>query len=100
MNPSKQVLDQKLAELESLLCKEDHEIWAEITNLRDRNSDIPPCQEWIYEATAFGFREDYPNKETGWGTYYGPMMVFKADDGNIIENPCIKQVDKETIAYW
>ena len=29
----------------------------------------------LAEYMAFQFMADYHNKETGWGTYYGPMMV-------------------------
>ena len=26
------------------------------------------------EKIAFGFYEDYQHKQSGWGTYFGPMM--------------------------
>ncbi|MGP5012143.1 hypothetical protein ACTXIR_14655, partial [Psychrobacter glacincola] len=31
--------------------------------------------ESIAERIAFGFCEDYQHKQSGWGTYFGPMMV-------------------------
>lgn len=49
---------------------------------------------------AFEFVEDYPNKETGWGTYFGPMFVMNNNDGTAIESPSIKFVTPEFIEYW
>ena len=42
---------------------------------------------YLAEAIAFDFCENYPNGETGWGTYYGPMMVWSNDDGTVSESP-------------
>jgi hypothetical protein len=52
------------------------------------------------ELMAFEFVEDYPNKETGWGTYFGPMFVISNNDGTATESPSIKLVTSEIIEYW
>ncbi len=60
--------------------------------------DIPP--QWLAEAMAFEFLQDYKHKETGWGTYYGPMMVWNNQDGTATESPSIKLVTSEMLDYW
>ncbi len=56
--------------------------------------------ELRYESIAFGFVEDYLDKPNGWGSYYGPMIVMKNENGQWIESPSIKLVDSPTIEYW
>lgn len=52
------------------------------------------------EAMAFAFTPDYPNERTGWGTYYGPMLVFGNERGEITESPSIQMVTPEMLEYW
>lgn len=52
------------------------------------------------ELMAFDFVEDYQDKNTGWGTYFGPMMVWNNEDGTETESPSIKLVTPEMINYW
>lgn len=52
------------------------------------------------ELMAFEFVEDYPNNETSWGTYFGPMLVINNNDGTATESPSIKLVTTEIIEYW
>ena len=52
------------------------------------------------ESMAFGFVEKYGGEATGWGTYYGPMMVMKDENGQWIEDPSIQLVTPEMIEYW
>jgi len=54
----------------------------------------------LAERLAFGFCEDYLDKKNGWGTYYGPMMVWRGEDGNFYESPSIKMIDSGIIDYW
>jgi len=56
--------------------------------------------ELLAELMAFEFVEDYPNNETSWGTYFGPMFVINNNDGTATESPSIKLVTKVTIDYW
>lgn len=101
MNPSKETLESKLVELEPLSGVSEHEIESELRKLRDTNNEEDPCREWLYESMAFSFCENYTNKEGGWGTYFGPMMmVWQTDDGKTVESPSIQLVDENTIAYW
>jgi len=51
----------------------------------EEKEEIP--SQWIAEAMAFDFVQNYQNKETGWGTYYGPMMVWNNDNGTATESP-------------
>ena len=56
--------------------------------------------DWLSESIAFTFCEDYIDQETGWGTYYGPMMVFHDKDGHSKEYPSIQMVTSEMLTYW
>lgn len=100
MNPSKETLEKRLAELETLpgLCELDIE--TEVRKLNDREWEEEPCQEWIYETMAFSFREIYTDEERIWGTFFGPMMIWETDDGKVVESPSIKCVDEKAISYW
>ncbi len=52
------------------------------------------------ELMAFGFWEDYQDKQTGWGTYFGPMRVTSNGDGTASESPSIRLVTAEMLIYW
>lgn len=56
--------------------------------------------ESMAERIAFGFCEDYQNKQSGWGTYFGPRMVWVGDDGEVHESPSISSVTEEIMEYW
>lgn len=61
------------------------------------NKGEDESDETRWEDMAFSFMEA---RETGWGTYYGPMMVWTDDDGVTYESPELSAVDKETLNYW
>lgn len=100
MNPSKQVLDEKLAELEAISGVSEHDIESAISALRQPDSTEEACKEWKYEALAFSFLEGHIDKKNSWGSHFGPMMVFRGDDGVTVEKPSLQQIDKEAIFYW
>lgn len=100
MNPSKKILDEKLTELETVSGVTEHDIESVIAGLRTAGSAEQSCQEWQYEALAFSFLEEGTNKRNSWGSHFGPMMVFKGDDGQTVARPSIRQINKETISYW
>ena len=54
----------------------------------------------LAELMAFDFCENYNHEETGWGTYFGPMMVWNNGDGTSTESPSIKKVTPEMLDYW
>lgn len=56
--------------------------------------------ELLSELMAFDFAEDYSHKETGWGTYFGPMMTWSNGDGTFTESPSIQRVTPDMIDYW
>ena len=78
----------------------EHDIGAAIRSLRDKDDKSEPPFEWLAEAMAFDFLEDDKDKDSGWGTYFGPMMVWKNQDGTAIESPSIKHVTPEMLDYW
>ncbi|ACK72546.1 conserved hypothetical protein [Gloeothece citriformis PCC 7424] len=100
MNPSRETLDKKLIELETVSGVREYEIQSKLKNLRSPDLEEDPCQEWIYEVLAFSFSENYTDQKTGWGTYFGPMSIVPTDDGKIVESPSIQRVDEKVIAYW
>lgn len=78
----------------------EHEISSAVNSyIKEKNkNEIPP--QWLAESMAFGFMQNYQDKETSWGTYYGPMMVWKNEDGTAKESPSIKLVTPEILNYW
>ena len=78
----------------------EHKINAAVNSFikEQKLKDIPPL--WLAEAMAFDFVQNYQNAETGWGTYYGPMMVWNNENGTATESPSIKLVTPEMIYYW
>lgn len=76
------------------------EMYTAIRRLRDREDQVPPPVEWLAEVMAFGFHESCRDKETGCGTYFGPMATWTERDGTIGEFPSVKDVTPEMIRYW
>ncbi|WP_444921294.1 DUF4209 domain-containing protein [Microbulbifer sp. CnH-101-G] len=74
----------------------EHCISSKINNATE--DDQSP--EAIAERLAFGFCENYSGKQSSWGTYYGPMMVWVGDDGKPYESPSLSLVDHDMIEYW
>jgi hypothetical protein len=54
----------------------------------------------LAELFAFQFIAHYSHETTSWGTYYGPMYVWPNKEGQFVEFPSIRAVDKEVIEYW
>lgn len=70
---------------------------AEILNVKEHK--VTEKQE-LAEYIAFQFLADYPNKDTGWGTYYGPMFVLPNKENQMVEFPSIRTIDDEILTYW
>jgi hypothetical protein len=100
MNPSKEVLDNKLAEFERASNCSELEIYLELEKLRNGDIEDEPCPEWVYESMAFAFLENYTDKKNGGGTYFGPLAVWQTNDGKTVENPSLAHVNEDAIAYW
>lgn len=81
INSLKEILGNYDQKTESIT---EEEIQQAIQSLRDPQDSSEPPMEWVAEVMAFGFFEDYKSQETGWGTYFGPMMVLKNDDGTLV----------------
>ncbi|MDT0581821.1 DUF4209 domain-containing protein [Brumicola blandensis] len=90
-------LARLLEELERLEEKtSEHSISSKINKATEKDQS----PEAIAERLAFGFCEDYLDKQNSWGTYYGPMMVWVGDDGKAYESPSLSLVDDDIIEYW
>jgi hypothetical protein len=77
----------------------EHSISSELRkSIQNKDHELP--LEMLSEIMAFDFCEDYQNKESGWGTYFGPMMVWNNGDGTGTESPSITRVTEEMITYW
>ncbi len=70
MNPSKVVLDNKLAELERASNCSEREIYLEITKLRNDDIEGEHCTEWLYESMAFAFHRKLHRQEKWWGNIF------------------------------
>ncbi|KKS85177.1 MAG: hypothetical protein UV61_C0020G0010 [Candidatus Gottesmanbacteria bacterium GW2011_GWB1_43_11] len=69
----------------------------EILNVKEHK--VTDTQE-LAEYCAFQFLANYPNKDTGWGTYYGPMFVLPNKENQMVEFPSIRAVNDEMLVYW
>lgn len=74
----------------------DHSISSKINEVIDAAESLEEKSEHI----AFSFEENYQNHATGWGTYYGPLMVWTGDDGKVYENPSLSMLTEEIFDYW
>jgi hypothetical protein len=74
----------------------EHSISSKINKVTEEDQSL----EAIAERLAFGFCEDYSDRQNGWGTYYGPMMVWVGDDGKAYESPSLSLVNEDVIKYW
>ncbi len=94
-------IEKTLAEFDRLDKKkfDEHDVGSQLRSLQPEGSDDLSF-ELLSEAMAFGFADDYPNKNSGWGLYFGPMAVWNNNDGTVTESPSIKQVTPEMIQYW
>lgn len=61
MNPSKEKVDELLAELETEPGQPDYKIVSRIRSLRDDDVEGEGCPEWSYEAMALSFAENTKN---------------------------------------
>ena len=71
-----------------------------VEKIRSEADTSTPPMEWLAEVMAFQFAENYTNKETGWGTYFGPMWVVPNGNGMVSESPSIKRITPEILTYW
>lgn len=74
----------------------EHSISSKINKVTEEDQS----PEAIAERLAFGFCENYLDKQNGWGTYYGPMMVWVGDDREVHESPSLSLVNEEVIEHW
>ncbi|MBW1677079.1 MAG: DUF4209 domain-containing protein [Deltaproteobacteria bacterium] len=94
--------------LEEALIKFDHEtepiserdVAKAIRLVGETRGSSEVHMQLVAESMAFDFCEDYSDKATGWGTYYGPMFVFNNGDGTATEAPSVKRITEEIINYW
>jgi hypothetical protein len=78
---------------------DEHDVHSELRHFESKSTEERP-KEFVSEMMAFSFSENYQDEHTGWGTYYGPMMVMPNKEGQYMEFPSIKLVDVETLTYW
>ena len=78
----------------------EHDIAQKIKDILKKDEKYKPTKEDIAEQMAFDFMADYPNNNSGWETYHGPMFVLPNDKGQMVEYPSIRRVDQEMLEYW
>jgi len=71
----------------------------ELTNFASSN-EITDLEVLKYDVFAFGFYEHSQNNNINWGTYFGPFIVWKGDNGETYENPSLSLVTPEMVNYW
>jgi len=100
-NEVKKYLEKLDQEQKSLVSYHgEHDIAKEIKNILAKDTNYKPTNEDIAEQMAFDFMAEYPNDNSGWGTYHGPMFVLPNQQGQIVEYPSIKRINEETLNYW
>lgn len=79
----------------------EFKIAEEIKNiLKKEGESYKPSDEDISEQIAFDFLAEYPNDNSGCGTYYGPMFILPNKQGQMVEYPSIQRVTEKTLNYW
>jgi hypothetical protein len=81
----------------------EHDVHAELMKVRKHYDETQTSVsfELQSELMAFAFCERYrKNNESGWGLYYGPMVVFQNEKGEMVEAPRLEEVTAEVIDYW
>ena len=78
----------------------ESEVVSAIEKCIEQHADSEIPLELLAEQAAFQFCENYQDEATGWGTYYGPMVVWRRDDGTIFVNPSIGKITPEILDYW
>ncbi|MCK9436712.1 MAG: DUF4209 domain-containing protein [Proteiniphilum sp.] len=92
-------MKEVIEKIEILKKTSEHEIASEFRKLLpEKGNEI--SMELRAESMAFDFMENYTNKDTGWGTYFGPMIVWNNGDGTSTESPSIRLVTPEMMEYW
>ena len=99
MNPSLEVLNEKLLELEKVSGISEYEIESTIRRTRDSENANKPCDEWRYEAIAFSFSENQDDSGNS-GTYFGPLWTGTNAAGEVVENPSWRDINEDMLAYW
>lgn len=88
-----------LEKIELLKKTSEHEIASEFRKLLpEKGAEV--STELRAESMAFDFVENYTNKDSGWGTYFGPMIVWNNGDGTSTESPSLRLVTPEIMDYW
>lgn len=78
----------------------EYEIAKTIKNIHKEDKNYEPNITDMNEQAAFDFIADYLDKNSGWGTYYGPMFVLPNEQGQMQEYPSIQRLTEETLNYW
>lgn len=78
----------------------EHDIAKAVKDILAKDTNYKPSTEDIAEQMAFDFMAEYPNDNSGWKTYHGPMFILPNQQGQMVEYPSIKRVDEETLKYW
>lgn len=91
-------LDQEQIALMSF--RGEYDIAQKIKDILAKDTNYKATIEDIAEQMAFDFMADYPNDNSGWETYHGPMFVMPNKDGQMIEYPSIRRINREMLEYW
>lgn len=78
----------------------EYDFAKEIKKILAEDKNYTATKEDMAEQMTFDFLADYQNDSSGWGTYYGPMFVLPNNEGQMMEYPSIKRIDKEILDYW
>jgi hypothetical protein len=78
----------------------EHDIAKAIKDILAKDTNYKPTIEDIAEQMAFDFMAAYPNDNSGWETYHGPMFILPNQQGQMVEYPSIKRINEETLKYW
>ena len=76
-----------------------------VESLRAHVKENPPATPEGQEAAtaelfAFGVAPSHTDDGNSWGTYYGPTMTARLQDGSLTEWPSIRELQSSTISYW
>lgn len=71
-----------------------NEILNSLSKVDDNQKKTP---EYSFEVLAFHLT---PSNDSPWGTYYGPILTFKDQNGTLVYCPALEDITIKAIDYW
>ena len=89
-----------MADLKEIEANDTIQSEEDVASFLRKNPNDKSDKALEYERIAFDLVPEYPDEETGWDNYFGPLAVFTDEGGKVREYPSKLGITKECVAYW